>query len=413
MFTVTYTQFPQWNATDIAVQRHATGERKILIKGGADARYVPTGHLLYMRMGTLMAVPFNLEKLELTGGPVAVTAQVMQATHTLNFFMDSGIGQFSVSASGMFVYLPGDLSPPPERSVLWVDRTGAERPVPGPPGTYSAVRLSPDGQRFAFGTLILGDRNLWVSDILRGSVTRLTDDGRNEGPLWTHDGKRIAYTSVQGNRADIMVKAVDGGLVERLTMRATAAYVQSWTPDGSALAFTDSNPETGGDIWVLPFTGDRKPVPILTSRFSENHPEFSPNGRWLAYTSDESGRAEVFVRPYPGPGGGQPISTGGGHSPVWSRDGRELFFMTLPGPGGVMKMMVVSVTAGSTFTAGTPRPLFEGRYNSNSINRQYDLSQDAKQFLMVRQMDPPAVKPTHMILVQNWFEELKRLVPAK
>lgn len=412
LFTITYTAYPQWNATDIAVQSLRTGERKILIKGGADARYVPTGHLLYMRTGTLMAVPFSLDNLEVTGAPVALTADVMQGA-SARPYVNFGMGQFSVSDSGVFVYLPGGLSSPPERSMVWVDRTGAERPVPGAPRTYSSPRLSPDGQRFAFNTPIAGDTNVWVSDILRGSVTRLANEGPSEAPLWAPDGQRIAFTSVQGDRTDIVLKAVDGGSVERLTTRASPVFVLSWTPDGSALAFAHATPETLSDIWVLPLTGDRQPVPLLTSRFNEAEAEFSPDGRWLAYVSDESGRQEVFVRPYPGPGGGQAISTGGGNSPAWSRDGRQLFFTTLPAPEVTLKMMAVLVTAGPTFTAGTPRALFEGRYNSNPAVRQYDVSRDGSQFLMIRPLDRPAVKPTHMILVQNWFEELKRLVPAK
>ena len=149
------------------------------------------------------------------------------------------------------------------------------------------------------------------------------------------------------------------------------------------------------------------------TRFNENQAEFSPNGRWLAYVSDESGRQEVSVRPYPGTSGGQPISTGGGNSPAWSRNGRELLFTTLPAPNGAIKMMAVSVTPVPPFTAGTPRTLFEGRYHNSAAHRQYDVSRDGDQFLMVRVVDRPALKPTHMILVQNWFEELKRRVPTK
>ena len=152
---------------------------------------------------------------------------------------------------------------------------------------------------------------------------------------------------------------------------------------------------------------------IHSTRFAENQAEFSPNGRWLAYTSTESGRYEVFVQPYPGSGGGRPISSGGAYSPAWSRDGTELFFTTLPTADGVIKMMSVPVIAGPTFTAGTPRVLFEGHYHSNNIVRQHDVSRDGTGFLMVRPIDRPAVKVTQMILVQNWTEELKRLVLTK
>jgi Tol biopolymer transport system component len=245
-------------------------------------------------------------------------------------------------------------------------------------------------------------------------VSRLTDDGRSQGPVWTPDGKRVAFTTFEGSQSGLNAKAVEGGSIDRLTTRPNAAYAQSWMPDGSALAFTEMRPETSYDVWVLPLSGDRRPVPILTSRFSENHAEFSPDGRWLAYTSTESGRAEVFVRSYPEGGAGQPVSTEGGNSPAWSRDGTELFFTTLPTRDGTIKMMVVPVTTtGSAVVRGTPRALFEGRYNSNNIYRQYDISKDAKRFLMLRHMDRAPLKPTQMILVQHWFEELKRLVPTQ
>ena len=248
MFTVTYAQYPHWNATDIAVQSLTTGERKTLIKGGADARYLSSGHLVFMRVGTLMAVPFNLETLEVTGSPVAVASEVMQAIHFSMIPLDSGAGQFSVSESGMFVYLPGGPLPAPDGSMLWVTRAGAERPLEHcPPRSYISPRLSPDDGRFVFGTFHLGDRDIWVADVLGCSVIRQTDDGRSEVPLWTRDGTRIAFTVNHGNRHDLMVKAVEGGSAEHLVTRPNAAYAQSWMPDGSALAFTDSPPQSFGD----------------------------------------------------------------------------------------------------------------------------------------------------------------------
>jgi Tol biopolymer transport system component len=160
----------------------------------------------------------------------------------------------------------------------------------------------------------------------------VTDDGSSGGPLWTPDGKRIVFTTVQANRSELKWTPVDGGSIERLVARPNAAYAQSWTPDGSALAFTDFQQQANTDIWIVPLNSDRHPVPILTSRFSESHAEFSPNGRWLAYVSNEAGRSEVFVRPYPAAGVGQPISTEGGNSPAWSRDGKELYYTTSRDP---------------------------------------------------------------------------------
>jgi hypothetical protein len=179
------------------------------------------------------------------------------------------------------------------------------------------------------------------------------------------------------------------------------------------LAFTERRPEDFSDIWVLPLKSDRQPEAIVSTRFAEAQPDISPNGRWLAYTSDESGRQEVFVRSYPEPGTLLPISTGGANSPAWSRDGRELFFTTLPTPESTLSMMVVDVTTAPTFTAGKPRVLFEGRFRSNSVGRQYDVAGDGSRFLMMREVERPPETPAQMIVVQNWLEELKQRVPTR
>ena len=189
-----------------------------------------------------------------------------------------------------------------------------------------------------------------------------------------------------------------------------------WSPDGQALAFVEGRPETGNDVWVLPVQGDRQPRAIIQTRFSEAHPDFSPDGRWLAYASDESGLSEVYVQPYPGPGPRQQVSTGGGMGPAWSRDGRELFYTTPQSFGGQAtptKMMVVAVSLRPTFTAGHPRMLFQGRYGATGIIRGYDVTADGRRFLMVQQKERPPVSAADMILVQDWVEELKSRVPAK
>ena len=357
-----------------------------------------------------MAVPFDLERLEVTGSPVALVANVMQATSDRVIPIDSGAGQFSVSASGTFVYLPGGVASGTERSLLLVERTGSERLVAVPPGAYTGPRLSPDGKRIAFGTLTVDDKNVWVADI-SGGVTRVTE-GRNEVPVWSPDGKRLAFVSVVGNRSEVVVKPVDGsGPIEQLTTRDHPAWVQAWMPDGSALAFLEVEQETGGDIWLLPLNGDRQPRALRRTRFYESHPAFSPDGRWLAYDSDESGRPEVYVQPYPGPGAGKAISSGGASAPAWSASGRELFFMTLPRAGSLMKMMAVPVTTEPTFVAGAVRTLFEGRHVGNFVIRNYDVAPDGR-FLLMRPVERPPLKITQMILVQNWFDELKRRVPT-
>jgi serine/threonine-protein kinase len=414
LFTITHTPLPTWEDTEIVAQSLATGERKVLIHGGADARYARSGHLLYLRRGTLMAVPFDPERLEVAGGAVALIADVMQAANTPNEASESGAGQFSVSQSGSLLYVPGGIFPDAERSLAWVDRSGVAQPLALPDKAYASPRLSPDGRRVMVWTQ--GDRNIWVHDLARGTLTRLTSEARNARAIWTADGTRVTYGSASGGVETLFWKPADGsGPAERL---ATSDYQQSassWSPDGQTLAFV-LTPSTGNDIWTLSLSGDRQPRPILQTRYNEAYPDFSPDGRWLAYASNESGRSEVYVEPYPGPGARQPISTDGGTAPAWSRDGRELFFTTTQTAGGQAtptKMMVVPVALRPTFSAGAPRMLFEGRYGATAAIRPYDVTADGRRFLMVQQKERPVVSVSNMVLVQNWFDELKARVPTK
>jgi Tol biopolymer transport system component len=245
-------------------------------------------------------------------------------------------------------------------------------------------------------------------------MTRFTFDGDyNPVPAWTPDGKRIAFESNKEGAPNLFWQLADGsGGLERLT---TSEYIQvpmSWSPDGKLLAFMEVNPITGVDIWVLR-TGDpsagseqiREAQPFLRTPFSEGAPAFSPDGRWLAYISNESGRYEVYVQPYPGPGGKWQISTEGGTEPKWNPSGRELFYRSGE------KMMAVDIAAQSGFAAGKPRMLFEGQYELSPVQSDnYDVSSDGQRFLMLK----PTVQaaPTQINVVLNWFEELKRRVPA-
>jgi serine/threonine-protein kinase len=388
----------------------------VLIREGADGRYLRSGHLLYVRRGTLMAVPFDLARLEVTGGAVALIGDVMQSGNTPSEVADSGAGQFSVSESGSLLYVPGGLFPDPERSVVWVDRTtGAVHPLPLPARAYLSPRLSRDGDRVAFWTQ--GDRRIWMHDLARGTLTPVTSEARNARAIWTPDGTRITYGSATGGNENIFWKAADGsGQAERLTTSDYLHIAASWSPSGQELLFIDSPPETGYDIWVLPLSGDRRPRAIVQTRFADAYPDLSPDGRWLAYASDESGRSEVYVQPYPGPGPRRQVSTEGGTGPAWSRDGRELFYSTTPSFGGqaaLTKMMVVAVSFTPTFTAGHPRMLFQGRYGATAGIRAYDVTSDGRRFLMVQQKERAPVGAADMILVQNWSEELKARVPTK
>ena len=415
LFTVTHTPLPTWEDTEIVAQSLATGQRTVLIRGGADARYLRSGHLLYLRRGTLMAVPFDSDRLAVTGGEVALIADVMQSANTPSEASDSGAGQFSVSETGSLLYLPGGMFPDPERSLAWVDRTGQVQPLALPARAYLSPRISPDGHRVVLWTQ--GDRNVWVHDLARGTLTRLTSEARNARAIWTPDGTRVTYGSATGGNENIFWKPADGsGPAERLTTSDHMHLSADWSPDGQTLVFVEPRPETGQDIWVLPLSGNRQPRAIIQTRFDEAYPDFSPDGHWLAYASNESGRTEVYVQPYPGPGPRQQVSTDGGTAPAWSRDGRELFYTTTQTTGGqatFTKMMAVTVGLRPTFTAGAPRVLFQGNYGATAGIRGYDVTADGRRFLMVQQKERPRVSASEMILVQNWLEELKARVPAK
>jgi Tol biopolymer transport system component len=415
LFTVTHSPLPKWDDTEIVVQSLATSERKVVVQPGADARYVASGHLLYMRRGVLMAAPFDPRRLQTTGGAIGVVANVMQAANMLNEAWDSGAGQFSVSESGSLLYVPGGIFPDPERLLVWVDRTGAVESVPAPVRAYSTPRLSPDGRGIVLWTN--GDRNMWYYDLSRRSLVRVTSDGRNARPIWTPDGKRIVFGSAAGGDENLFWQPADGsGTAERLTTCQCLNVAGAWSPDGETLIFVNNAPGTT-DIQALSIAGDRRPrVVVAKPGFVTSYPDLSLDGRWLSYASDESGRFEVYVQPFPGPGPRRQISTDGGTAPAWSRSGRELFYTTALSVGGqadVSTMMAVPVTLAHGFTAGAPRALFEGRYGATAIVRGYDVAPDGRRFLMVQQKERAPTIASHMILVQNWVDELKRRVPTK
>jgi Tol biopolymer transport system component len=417
MFTVTHTPLPTWDDTEIVAQSLSTKERKVLVQGAADARYLPSGHLVYIRRGTLMAVPFDLERLEATGGAVALIDNVMQAANEPSEQFDSGAGQFSVSASGALLYLPGGIFPDSERSLVWVDRaTGAVQTLPVPTKAYLSPRISPDGRQVVVWTQ--GDRNVWLHDLTSGTLSKLTSEGRNARAIWTLDGKHVTYGSATRGNENLVVRPADGsGSVEPL---ASGPYLQEaavWSPRDKALVFLEQHADFGLDMMVMPPAGDRHPRPLIRTRFTDAYPDFSPDGGWLAYSSDESGRPEVYVQPYPGPGPRTLVSANGGTGPAWSHDGRELFFTITPvafgGQATPTKMMAVPVTLRPTFTVGAARQLFEGRYGAASGIRSYDVTADGRRFLMVQQKERSAVAASEMILVQNWLEEVKARVPVK
>jgi eukaryotic-like serine/threonine-protein kinase len=377
------------NASRIAVQSLKTGERRDLFPGGIMPRYAPSGHIVFMQGPNLMAAPFDVRSLKATGAAVPVVEGVLSL-------------QYSFSSTGTLVYIPGS-SQALQLRLVWVDRMGKEQPIPAPPHNYVMPRISPDGRRVAAG-LEEADSQIWLYDLARDTLTRLTfAAGENIDPVWTPDGKRIAYKGT-GNR--LFWQPSDGsGAAEALTDSNLSAndIPGTFSPDGEAMAIVESAPVQS--IWILPLR-DRKAQLFERGQTNETAPRFSPDGHWIAYTSSESGRPETYVRPYPGPGGKYQISTEGGTEPMWNPKGRELFYRT----GN--KLMAVDITTQPGFSAGKPRVLFEGAYVlSPRSGANYDVAPDGQRFLMVKATEQ-AQAPTQINVVLNWFEELKRRVPA-
>jgi dipeptidyl aminopeptidase/acylaminoacyl peptidase len=404
---------------NVVLQSLDNAEQRVLIPGGADARYVSTGHLVYMMTGTLMAVPFDVQSPQVTGAPVALIEGVMQGLNALSGADETGAGQFSVSASGTLLYATGGIGPIRESSMVWVDRTGVAQPLTAAPaGQYMSPRLSPDGKKVAVQVRRGASRatDVWVHDVVRGSPTRLTFDGDNRRPIWSPDGKRLVYGASTTSANNLYaINADGGGKPERLTTSDQLQTPSSWS-SANVIAFLERPGLGGGStgIWVLPSDGDRKPRLFLESRFNLTYPEFSPDGHWIAYVSNESGATEVYVQPYPGPGEKIRISTAGGIEPVWTATGRELLYRANTGSGqGFFSAAIRSL---SPFRHDTPRLLFETRpreYASTTPIRGWEVSADGQRFLLLRPVESTDKPVTMMHVVLNWAEELKRLVPAK
>ena len=377
--------------SQVVAQRLDTGERRVLVQGGTFPQYVPAGYLAYVRNGQLMAAPFDLERLQVSSQAVAVSEEVQES--------GSGGSQFGLSRQGSLVYVPPSRA---HRRLLWMSRDGAEQYLGARAQYYGGVRLSPDGRRAALEV----DNQVWLYDLSRETLTRFTLEGDfNFDPIWSPDGNRIAFQSHKDGAWNIFWQWTDSsGGREQLTNSQYRPAPASWSPDGQLIAFVEPNPLTQVDIWILRLS-DRKAWPFLQSRFNERAPAFSPDGNWLAYSCDESGRYEVYVQAFPGPGGKYQISTDGGKEPVWNPKGRELFFLN----GN--KIMAVKVAMSPRFSAGEARVLSEGQYGAavrDGESPSFGVSPDGQRLLVHKQ----AGEATQINVVLNWFEELKQRVPS-
>jgi len=391
------------SASRIAVLDLNTGRHRILLDG-SHPRFLPTGHIVFVRPDSLWAVPFDPVRLELSGSPAPLLEDLQ--------VNPGGLANYAVAEDGSLVYLPRTEGF--ERRLVWVDRKGALEPLGAPARGYEEPRLSPDGHRLAV-TINEENRDIWIFELARQTLTRLTFDPLiDEAPAWSPDGKWVAFARVRTGNDTLLRKLADSsGMEEELVKVEGRSRPASWSPDGKVLAF-DMDPPGTRDIWLLPLEENpgqargRVATAFIRTPFAESDAKFSPDGLWIAYASNESGQNEVYVQPYPGPGGKWQISSGGGEQPVWARNGRELFYRNGD------RMMVVDVTTQPTFAAGSPKVLFEGQYWTPGPQSlaQYDVSPDGQRFLMIQPVEREG-GPGQIHVVLNWFEELKRRVPAR
>ncbi len=414
--TVLFSSFASLTQSRIMVQSPQSGEPKELFAGNS-ATYLPPGHLIYrlQNNNNLFAIGFDSEKLEIKGGPVPIVENLRQA---------------AVSEAGTLVYIPqapgaaaSESAASSGRTLVWVDHKGHEESLAAPLNNYRFPSISADGTRVALTVGLGSGGDIWVWDLVRKTLTRLTFEGNNITPIWTRDSKRIVFWSsgrASGSYLGVYWKAADGtGQDEPLNAKLDRTFNPfSLSSDGKILAGQETQDSQTFDIGILSMEGDHERQPLLQQPYLELQPKISPDGRWIAYASTESGRHEIYVRSFPDVNKGRwQVSTSGGDSPLWSPDGRELFFRSNDAA------MAVSVTTEPSFNiVGTPKMLFRGTYVSalpGPDGTPWDIHPDGKRFLM---MKPPvstgaapaaAAGPQKINIVLNWFEELKQRVPVK
>jgi hypothetical protein len=369
-----------------------SAERKLLVRGGSNARYA-SGHLLFLRDTTLTTQPFDPARLETTGDAVPIAEQIQVGGAS------GATGAFTVSDNGVLVYHTG--SGDRRSQLTWYDRTGKPIGLLGDQADYDHLELSPDGTRATVSVLDPAQRTrdiwiYWIYDVARGLRSRFTFDSADElGSVWSPDASRIAFNSRRNGTLDIFEHASSGaGGDEPVLVDKVPKFPSSWSRDGRFLLYMGSGPGTGNDLLVLPLTGDRKPFPFLQTPFTEMFGQFSPDGRWVAYVSDESRRQDVYIAPFPGPGGKWLVSTGGGTQPRWRADGLEVFYLA---PDN--KMMAAEVrTRGAAAEVDAVRALFDVRARPGGS--VYAVSADGKRFLVNSLSEQTAQPP--MTVVVNW-----------
>jgi eukaryotic-like serine/threonine-protein kinase len=379
------------DSEQIFVQSLRTGERT-LIGPGRNPHYLAEGRLVYERDGVIFSVPFDATRLQRSGAPVAAVQGV--------FRTPLGTAQFAVARDGALAYQPAE-GPSQEEAVVWVDRSGGERPTGLSGRSFGHPRLSPDGHRLAVTVVPANPTgptpsDLWLYELDRGIFSRLTSDGATM-PIWTPDGRRLTFAGSRRDQSNIYSRTFDGSAPEELVLngRGVTNFPLSWSPDGRQLAFVAVRPATSNDLFLLDVVAKTAPTPFVATPYREGAPAFSPDGRYIAYASDPSGRNEIYLRPFPGPGQEVPVSGGGGGEPVWARNGHELFYRQ----GDVM--MAVDITTAPTLKVGKPRRVFERAFKrSPAVWPNYDVTPDGQRFLMITTNRQTAAASFNVVL--NW-----------
>jgi serine/threonine-protein kinase len=376
----------------------ASGEQRVVVEGATHGRYLPTGHLIFLRRGSIFAAPFDTDTMGLSASPVRVLSGVLSDP-------SSGVGHFAVSPTGTLVYAAGGSLSTQARRPVWVGRSGREQPIDIEPRAIFNPRVSPDGSLIAMSIEAASD-DIWVLETERPAFRRLTFGGRNMTPIWTPDGERVTYSSVRGY-PEIYTVAVDGSGEEELLARVDEAglWPGSWSPDGKILAITQVGERGIGIYLVRP---GEAPVPFLETEFNESSPAISPDGAWVAYNSDESGRWEVYVTSYPEPGLKLQVSTGGGTQPIWGTEAGELLYRA------GSRLVVASIRTAPRLSSGPAEVVYENRglvLHSSVPGHPpfFDVARDGKRILVVTGRPTPRIDRLELIL--GWFDELRRLVP--
>ena len=393
----------------VAVLDLRTGSYRTLV-AGTQAVYTGSGHVVYASGGRLLAAGFDPARLEITSDPVPVVDRIMT--------FGTGAADFAISNDGTLTYVPGSggIQSGASRSLVWVTRQGAEEPLKVPVRGYTSPRISPDATRVALDIRDSQQGGIWIWDFARETLTALTIDsqGQSQFPSWTPDGKKIIFASGRaGGESNLYWQPADGtGTAERLTTSPHRQFAPfSVSPDGRHVPFVEIN--KGNDIQLLTLDGKRQAEPLIQTNANEINAEISPDGNFIAYQSDEAGGNQIYVRPFPSVESGKwQVSTTGGAKPTWARSGRELFYLD---PDNAMTAVPIQIT-GASFKPGNPTKLFRGRYYSANNVRTYDVSPDGQKFLMISAASPagqPSTPDANIVVVLNWFEELKRLVPVK